>query len=109
MSYIEFLIEFHRPVRQVDHILVALTLRTINSWLLLPSGEATLAFVEWCNAGKKLYHESLLNQNHLSAATPSTMPLPRRNLITPVAFGPEFPRPQIIAADPVSAAPFIEL
>ena len=66
----------------------------------LPSGEATLAFVEWCNVGKKLYHESLLVKDH-STATPSVLP-PRRNLIAPIALGPEFPRPQIIASDPVS-------
>ena len=65
----------------------------------LPSGEATLAFVEWCNVGKKLYHQS----DH-SSATPSII-APRRNLIAPIALGPEFPRPQIIAADPVSVVP----
>lgn len=60
------------------------------------SGEATLAFVEWCNGGKKLFHESLLVKDRPSIA-PS-----RRNLIAPIALGPEFPRPKIIAADPVN-------
>lgn len=80
------------------------------SWLLdssltvLPSGEATLAFVEWCNVGKKLYNESLMDKDH-SSATPSII-APRRNLIAPqIILGPEFPRPQIIASDPVSAVP----
>jgi len=70
----------------------------------LPSGEATLAFVEWCNVGKKLYNESLSVKNH-SSATPSII-VPRRNIITPIVLGPEFPRPQIIAADPFTAAAY---
>jgi len=68
------------------------------------SGEATLAFVEWCNIGKKLYHESLLVKDPSSAT--SSVITPRRNLIAPIALGPEFPRAQIIAADPFTAAAY---
>jgi len=61
--------------------------------------------MEWCNVGKKVYHESLLVKDHHSSATPSVI-APRRNLIAPIALGPEFPRPQIIAADPFTAAAY---
>ena len=56
--------------------------------------------MEWCNVGKKLYNESIFVKYH-SSATPSVI-APRRNLIVPIVLGPEFPGPQIIAADPVS-------
>jgi hypothetical protein len=59
--------------------------------------------VEWCNVGKKLYNESQSVKNH-SSATPSII-APRKNIIAPIVLGPEFPRPQIIAADPVSVVP----
>jgi len=71
---------------------------------LLHSGEATLAFVEWCNIGKKLYHKSLLVEDP-SSTIPSVITA-RRHLITSIALGPEFPRPQIIAADPFTAAAY---
>ncbi|KAF8798843.1 hypothetical protein BYT27DRAFT_7202557 [Phlegmacium glaucopus] len=67
-------------------------------------GEATLAFVEWCNVGKKLYHESLSVKDR-SSTTPIVI-APRRNLIIPIALGPEFPRPHIIAADPFTAVAY---
>ena len=83
---------------------VVLTIRlVVDRWFRFTSGEATLAFVEWCNVGKKLYNESLFVKNH-SSATPSVTAL-RRNLIVPIVLGPEFPGPQIIAADPVSVVP----
>jgi len=54
--------------------------------------------VEWCSAGKKLHHELVKDR--------SSILTPRRNLITAIALGPEFPRPQIIAADPFTAAAY---
>ena len=88
------------------HVFV-LTLRVVDLRYVFPSGEVTLAFVEWCNIGKKLYQETLLAKDR-SSTTRSTI-TPRRNLITPIVLGPEFPRPRILAADPVSVPTSREL
>ncbi|KAF8967080.1 hypothetical protein BDZ97DRAFT_564572 [Flammula alnicola] len=74
------------------------------------NGEATLAFVEWCSAGKRLYQESSLGtkseHNQPSASGCPPTPHPRKGLIVPIALGPEFPKPQLAAADPFTAAAY---
>ncbi|KAF8909009.1 hypothetical protein CPB84DRAFT_1744093 [Gymnopilus junonius] len=87
----------------------------LTKYFPLGSGEATLAFVEWCNTGKTLYLEQ-----HSSKTTtrPDSDPTPvpnrppviprRKGQITPCLLGPDFPRPRITAADPFTAAAFKE-
>lgn len=67
------------------------------------SGEATLAFVEWCTTGKQLFHESVTSHKPDQPLTPNpnTQLLRRKGIVTPWPLGPEFPRPHISAADPV--------
>ncbi|KAF9561345.1 hypothetical protein CPC08DRAFT_635571 [Agrocybe pediades] len=75
--------------------------------------EATLAFVEWCRAGKKLYQEKLSQAQSSPQSEEPSKPSraavpPRKKALTPLALGPEFPKPQVVAADPFTAAAFNE-
>ncbi|KDR82643.1 hypothetical protein GALMADRAFT_56955 [Galerina marginata CBS 339.88] len=69
-------------------------------------GEATVAFIEWCNTGKMLYREQ-----RTSGTTPASSlpPVPRRKgWINPIILGPEFPKPQIAATDPFTTMAYNE-
>ncbi|KAF8158249.1 hypothetical protein B0H34DRAFT_656803 [Crassisporium funariophilum] len=71
-------------------------------------GEATLAFVEWCNTGKRNYQSSLVSLPDTSqSSTLRYPPLPQRKAVTTqVVLGPDFPKPRITAADPFTAAAY---
>jgi len=93
-----------------DHTPVLLFLRQVKNLTVvrpyiefhISSGEATLAFVEWCTTGKQLFHESVTSHKPSQPPTPNPTQLPRRKgIVTPWPLGPEFPRPHISAADPV--------
>jgi len=73
------------------------------------SGEATVAFVEWCTSGKQLFHESVTSQKPSQPPPPGRTPLHRRKgIVTPCPLGPEFPKPHISAADPFTAEAYKE-
>jgi hypothetical protein len=61
----------------------------------------TLAFFEWCNSGKKSHQESLNTPNPAGSVRPPVARPQRKSAIIPMPLGPEFPKPQIAAADPV--------
>jgi len=74
----------------------------INFHVSCSSGEATVAFVEWCTIGKRLFHEHETSLQSSQPAIPGPTQLPRRKgTVTPWPLGPEFPKPHISAADPV--------
>ncbi|KAF8195500.1 hypothetical protein BJ912DRAFT_144402 [Pholiota molesta] len=72
------------------------------------SGEVTLAFFEWCNSGKKSHQESLNAPNPAGSVRPPVARPQRKSAIIPMPLGPEFPKPQIAAADPFTAAAYKE-
>lgn len=73
------------------------------------SGEATVAFVEWCTTGKQFFRESITSHHHCQPPTPGPIQLPRRKgIVTPCPLGPDFPRPHVSAADPFTVEAYKE-
>ncbi|PPR07119.1 hypothetical protein CVT24_010955 [Panaeolus cyanescens] len=69
----------------------------------LGSGEATLAFIEWCTLGKRRH------QQQKEQAEINGLPLPKKKqVIIPDLIDDEFPRPQIMAADPFTSTAYTE-
>jgi hypothetical protein len=64
------------------------------------SGEVTVAFAEWLKFGHNLYESS---QGDAS----QTETLGRNRKIPIISVGPEFPRPYVMAADPVITISFV--
>ncbi|KAF9013376.1 hypothetical protein BDQ17DRAFT_1231671 [Cyathus striatus] len=63
-------------------------------------GEATLAFIEWCKTGKRLFEE----QSNPVSDTPAR---PRRKgQIIPLPLGTDFPTPSVMAADPYTSVAY---
>ncbi|KAF9485874.1 hypothetical protein BDN70DRAFT_823189 [Pholiota conissans] len=69
------------------------------------SGEATLAFFDWCNSGKKMFQESSKAQG---GDRPPVARPHKKGVIISIPLGPEFPKPQVAAADPFTAAAYQE-
>ncbi|KAJ3516599.1 hypothetical protein NLJ89_g1028 [Agrocybe chaxingu] len=73
----------------------------------LNNGEATLAFIEWYNTGKKLYQESHAKVEGDRTSRQSVIPR-RKGVVVPVPLDLSFPGPSITAADPFTSAAYRE-